>query len=438
MGPNEGKSLLEQTRCVARALMSYSATELVDPGVVYQKFAEYYSKHEMQANEWMQVVLTAGEWYVHVEPHAIERGGKSRPDLPAGARVCAVIDLRPYETALLDKFDKAVELLRSRYATVERTGGFFQDETSEVPSGASPPPIGQAAAVLGGIVERQVRELEGSVKACRPDFNKGKIEKFRTWLRGFPDTSVPERPDVLLVGDPNRLVAFSKSLAEDHTRFGADTLLFGSVATMADICGYCASKAREHSKLANPTPPIVVFNDLASLLTSSRETDPVVILDGTVQRAVAYGFVDELLEIVQKYRGIVDLKRESAHSAGSVDEILSRFYEAMPFAWGALKILTVLRRKAAGAGDRRGRLIEVSYTMVDEELVRMQDAFKFQITDFNGRRWNEIRREITSAQEAGGTEAVRKVIDYVVEQHLYYPKSLTPALVGEPEAVIKR
>lgn len=431
MGPNEGKSFFDQTKCVARALMSYSSAHFGDPSIWRQKMDEYISQHGSVANKWFKFKCSWGDWYVHYEVDALELGGKSCEKLPDGTKVAAVFDLRSSEKIFQDKFEKAVSCLESGF-----TPNIFLDYAHGLFGGAElSPAVKESAMVLDDAFKGEIQNLKKSVEACRSGFNGSKIVEFRNWLRKFPDTVPPEKPDLLIVNDPDRLVAFSKQLAEEHSKYCVDTYLFGSVATIADICRCCASKAQEKSKENDQALPFKVFNNLALILTSSTETHPVKILEGTVQKAIDCGFVDELLEIVSNYREKVEDKIKAVLDSETTDKSLEVLYEAIPFAHGAHIILANLCRNAERFYNDEARLVEASYTMVDEDLTRICQAFENQILDFNGAQWKRCRRCIAEAKRDKGIEAAKKLIDFVVEQNLLYPRRFIPALLSENETV---
>jgi hypothetical protein len=154
-----------------------------------------------------------------------------------------------------------------------------------------------------------------------------------------------------------------------------------------------------------------------------------------VQKAIDCGFVDELLDIINKYREKVNGKIKAAHESETVDKSLEELYEAIGFAHGAHIILANLRRNAEHLGTDRAKLVEGSYSMVDEDLVRMQQPFKYQIMDFNGERWKEWRKEIAEAKRGKDPESSKKLINSIIERNLNYPRRFIPALLSENETV---
>jgi hypothetical protein len=425
VGPNEGKSFLEQTTCVARALMCYRATMFDDPSTLPQKYDEYSAQHGSLEGKWIKCEHSWGDWYVYHESDTLAHGGKSQRELPQDAKITAVFDFRSTNRVLVNKFSEAISMLE---IGCERGSDIFLGTALERFSDAEPSPvIEDFAETFGDLARVKIQNLRRSVAACDPDFNNGKIEEFRSWLRKLPDTRIPRKPNLLAVGDPNHLSFFLERLAKERSKYCVDAGLFGSVRTITDICVYCASKVQE--KLQGP-----VFNNLALVLTSSTETDPIKILADTVRRAIEGGFINELLEIVNKYREIMDGKIESARNSESVDKSLDLFYEAIPFAHGVLIILATIPSTGHFDGDR-ARWVEASKHIVDEQLVKMIYAFAHQIRDFNGSEWNKWRHAISVARKKSGAEAATKLVDFVVSQNLFYPRSFIPALLGENETM---
>lgn len=393
MGPNEGKSFLEQTKCVARALMSYSGSKFYDQNSLAQKMIEYISQHGSIEKKWFKHKYSWGDWYVYYD--SLESGGRSCGKLPDGIEVAATLDFRSSERIFKDKFEKAVSDLESGCVT-----NSFSDNQ-----------------------KHEIQNLKKTVEACRSDFNNNKIVEFRNWICKFPYIK------------PDHLIAFSKHLAEERSKYCADAHLYGSIATITDICKYCASKAQNKVKDNYPIEYYMVFRDQAWILTTSTETNPVIILAGTVQKAIDCGFVDELLKIISNYREKADGKIEAAREAETTDKSLEELYEAIGYAHGAHIILANLRRNAEHLGTDRAKMVEASYSMVDEDLVRMQQPFKYQIMDFNGERWKEWRREIAEAKRSKDPESSKKLINFIIEQNLNYPRRFIPALLSENETL---
>lgn len=425
MGPNEGKSFLEQIRCVGRALMSYSPQHFEKNLACEEKLDEYLIQHGQPQNVWFRYIFPDHDWYVfHGDP--VNGGGKSGPSLPDGAQIRATFDIRSSEKKTLTAFEKAVTYLET--GSVPNSFLDIAQETMK-----SPMLFAIAMAPLNYYKE-QIQNLKKTVEACKPEYNINKIDEFRNWLRKFPDTRVrdPEKParSFLIVNNPDRLKAFVGHLQEERRRYCVDALLYGSIQTIFDICGLCATTAQKKS--SDNTTFAKVFSNLALFLTNDKKKEPLQLLGGTIQKAINNGFINELLTLVAKYQSIVSGRIEEARFSKTLDQSLDHLYSAIPFAFGAKSVLLILRHNVDLLDEDTKLLVKGSYNMIDETLVRLTARpFLVQTLDFRGARWKAEKAYVVEIKRTRGEKSAEIYVKDTIRRHLIYPESFIPKLLDQ-------
>jgi hypothetical protein len=429
MGPNEGKSFLEQTQCVARAIMSYSP-QYFDKIVEHEKIlVEFFTQHGDPKNVWHRFIHSWGNWYIYYSKDPITEGGRSTSELPNGVKIAATFDMRSNEREYATKFEKAVTLLES---------GFTQTSFLNLVNETIDSPIllndlrTDFANVIDDYFKEQIQNLRKTVDACEPEYNINKILEFRNWLRKFPDTTIPDKPSLLLVNDPNRLKSFVEHLQEERRRYCADAILVGSIQTIYDICRLCASEVYKKSSSNKNLEAQACFSNLALVLAINKEVEPLQILSDTVQKGINMGFINELLTVLSKYHSIVDEKIKEARSSETVDQSLDHLYSAIPFALGARTVLFILSKNADILDESRKLQVSRSYRNMDETLVRfLTRPFLYQVADFEGKRWNLIKSNIASIKRTRGEKTAKIYVEDLVLRHLIFPESIIPKLLDE-------
>ena len=418
MGPNEGKTYLEQVRCVARTLMTISPRELGDPIEQDRIYTEYALKHGGATNKWLKYVCPWGTWYVY-DGDPLGAGGRSSAELPEGEEVAATLDLRSTEDGFLRRFEKSISQIESGIEPSNQ-GGQSNSEKLET----------------GDTIRGYATHFRRVLWACRPDYNEQKINEFRNWLRKQPGVELHPSDPNLIRANPEYLVAFSRRLASDRANFLADARLFGSVAAIADICIYSGSKAQTHKVRGIKLSPSQVFGILAHPLTSYSKTDPVDILDDTVQVAMNEGFVDELLDVVKNYRQKVADKIEEALDSPNTDECLDKLYEAAPYSFATRIILPALLRNPVLLGENLS-FVKGSYNEADETFVKILIATRTQVTDFFGARWMRHKNNVEQIKRERGRESAKKYVDYLIEGNYFYPRRYKTELMRSPRKTPK-
>ena len=244
MGPNEGKTFLEQTKCVARALTARNPY-LFDLGQIYEEKSQVYQYENKISliGKWTKGVDPTGNWYIL---KASEWSGKSQRTLPRGETCEATFHCSEKEA------NRTVELFRAAVNQLEKdfvVSDFIQNLPDE---SISANPVERVE-----IDRKTIENLKGTLNAINPDFNQNKIIKFRNWLEQLTQThevvrinlgKYPADVNHFLNVHPKHLIAFSEHLAAERVKHCVDAHLFGSVATTVDVCGFVAKKDAE----ANP------------------------------------------------------------------------------------------------------------------------------------------------------------------------------------------
>lgn len=429
MGPNEGRTLLGRTICIARALMADRPSEVSRVVVAAQKEAEYAARQGNLDGKWVLTRFSHGDWYVLHEPATalLQGGSKSQRAPPPGAKIAAVIDVRSGESGVIDRFTVDVgQLERDSVAEaeasvhqllLEKQGVRPGDMTSNPPATGAPNPL-----------VWQIADLRWAVSACQHEFDGERIEAFRKLLRQHPECFERASSGSPLLVNPDPLVSFTKELVDAHTKRCVDARLAGCIATICDICMVCAEQSK------------AMFGLLSQPLIGSSSTKPEQLLTDTVHVAVSHGFVDALLRIVERYREIVGGKVEAAHNAESVDASLDALYGAMPYQIGVFFVLNALCHFKESLNAETASLVAHMYDGEEERMVRMRGAFTSQVEDLDGRVWEGHRRSIAAVRETEGGDAARELADVFVNRLLLYPRSIIPALMGEatPNAISGR
>lgn len=429
MGPNEGKTFLEQTKCVARALTAFVPTYFGSDFILGEKRSKYEIEHKTSLQgEWIKMVRPSGDWYICVTS---DWSGKSRRTLPEGEKIAATFHCDEDEAnRILRLFKEAVTLLDKNVVLSEFWGNIdvskiISEEREE------------------NIDRESVENLKRTVSAIHPDFNKNQIIEFRSWLHRLTHTQevkqielskYPSNVNHYLAVLPKHLVAFSTHLSEERTKHCVDGYLFGSVATTIDICGHIAPKAAlEHriQGVSHNTSIYTNFSSLAIYLTSSEIVNPGTILGATTKRAINSGYGRELIEIVDKYQDIVTQKISEAIDAKSTDDALNLFYDAIPYAFGALTICLNLRSNPKKIDVKTLKIANGKYNQLEENLARLRDPFLHQITDLNGLRWRRKKGIISHYKKKGEEDKIEKYITYWTQEALLYPKSVINGLLSE-------
>lgn len=429
MEPNEAMDaltrLLEQTICVARALMSLSPDFFEMRLAMHRKEIEYMIQHGIPQNICFQFIHPEHDWYVYVGDW-VNGEGKSTPNLPDGTRIAATFDMRSIENKTLIAFEKAITTLKSGFAQYS-----FQNLANE--TFKSPIVSSEMTDIATGVddyFKEKIKYLEKTVEACKKEFNINKIDEFRNWLRKFPDTTSSENPSLLVVNNPDRLRSLVVHLQEERARYCVDALLLGSIQTIYDICALCATEAQKKS--LDNTTFAKVFSNLAMFLTISKDKEPVQLLGGTVQKAINKAFVNELLTVVATYQSIVRDKIKEARLSKTIDQSLDHLYYAIPYAFGARTVLNVLCDNADRLEEERKLLVKGSYNMIDETFVRLiAHPFVTQVLDFYGAERIGQKNLIAEIKRTRGEKAAEKYVKDLVRRHLIYPESFIPIFLDQ-------
>jgi hypothetical protein len=430
MGPNEGKSLFEQMRCVARALMAHSV-EALEKGIASEgKDREYINKYYIEYNKlpqnyWLRYIYSDHDWFVYIEDPVIGTG-TSTPNLPDGAQIAATFDLQSFEKKISAAFEKGVAYLESGFIPDSFLNLAHETMNSLILSNE----MTAFAMGVDNFFKEQIQDLKKTVEACKPEYYINKIGEFRNWLRKFPDTTIPEKPNLLIVNDPNRLRAFVGHLQEERRRYCVDGLLYGSIQTIFDICGLCATEAQKKS--SDNTTFSKVFSNLALFLTINKKKEPLQLLNGTVQKAINTGFINELIMIVKKYQSIVSGRIKKARLSKTLDQSLDHLYFAIPFAFGANTVLNILRHNADRLNEDTKLLVKGSYKMMNEQYTRLVALpFVKQILDFEGAEWQGRKALIAVIKRTRGEKAAETYVKDMVRRHLVFPEIFIPILLDQ-------
>ncbi|MDH5266830.1 MAG: hypothetical protein OEW62_04035 [Candidatus Bathyarchaeota archaeon] len=427
MGPNEGKTLLEQTKCVARALTAYIPRHFDCAYVFSEKHLKYELENKVSLiGKWLKNVSPIGDRY---EFYPNEWSGKSRGDLPEGEKVAATFYCSENEAnRTLEVFRRVVASLEKNVVVTEafRNLAYGSNIVSEERE--------------GNFDRQSVENLKRTVRAIHPGFNKSKIIEFRKSLLADQDVKqikLAEYPgDVnhYLAVMPKHLKDFSKHLADERTKYCVDGYLFGSVATTCDICGYIAPKAASDNPILGASHNRAIFANfslLAIYLTSSEIVDPSIVLAATIKRAITSGYSRELVEIVEKYQDIIYQKMSRALNARNTDDALNLLYDAIPYAFGARTICLNLRSNAEKIDSKTLETANAKYSQLDENLVRFIQPFSHQVTDFYGHQWRRKKLVISQHKKGEEEDKIKKTINCWIEELLLYPRSVINSLLSE-------
>lgn len=399
MGPNDGKTYLEQITCIARALMSYTPKGFYDPAIFVNHLHETAHKHGGLKKKWIRFAIDNVEAFGY--SGAEGEGGKSETELPAGVEPVSTFRTTLEKTEFVQRFEKTILNLETRL---------------------SPNDI-------------RLRNLKKTVEACNPDFNANEIVRFRNWLQTFPNSTFNIESRVFIYCDIERLNHFIRYLAEERSAYCIDAFLFGSVLMIGEICNYCSKKAEQESTEEIPgMAGFKIFNKLVANLTSSPNSDPATLLRYTVQAAFKEGFVEELFDIVSSYRDRYSSIIEDALNSKTLDQSLDMLYKAIPVALGVYLVLDQLSKNTDHLDANKTRLVNGALSIVDEDIVRlMTNPFRLQVLDLNGQYWKWMKEDIERIKREKGIEAARKIVHKSVEQELIYPRALIPMLLNEEE-----
>lgn len=430
IGPNEGKTELEQIIAVARALTAFKPYYFDTSKVMVEKTHNYEVENKKSLRgKWIKQISPMGTWFIIQDS---EFSGRSGKELPQG-ETCEITFYCSEKEA-----NRTAEMFTAVVNQVEKKFS-VADFIKKFPTDVYNYPAEKAAENFRKLIEN----LKGTVSAINPDFNKERIIEFRNWLEKLTQTQevirgklskYPSNVNHFLAVKPKHLIAFSKHLAIKRKNHCVDALLFGSIATTVDVCRFIAEKDTE-TKQGNDAFKemffLTTFNSMAIYLTSSELVDPVKILAATVSRAVNSGYGKALLEIVDKYHNIVNQKIIDAVNAENTDIMLDILYQAIPYAFGAMAICANLRTCPIQKIDiKTKKIANGKFCVLDENIVRFVHSFSHQIYDFNGQNWNYKKKIISENRKNGNNELVEKYIQYWIDQSLFYPRSVINQLLN--------
>ncbi len=407
--PNKGKSAVEQAMCVARALTAFDPVTCDIKVAIWCLMRKLEHENHLVYDQWVRYITDCSERYVKVSKSG---AGKSLSQLPEGEAAVQTIDIRG-QRPVTDTFADFMEKYEKQTVFLNVFQILSFGDTK------------QADSVVG-FDQYAAARLRMSLAACASSFNEGKIREFRKWLEtvaGKTQIGNLSIPFVL----PDHLESFSRHLAGLRVAYGADTLLFGSVATASDICMNIAREATP----ANGPERSAIFTALASYLTTGDVYDPKRILHGLIQRAIDEGFVDPLMEVAEVYRQKVSTGIMTAKAAISIDEYLEKMYSLVPYAHGAHYIYSgLVCNKSRLTPGQQKRVVGIERD-TDETLTRLIEIFHYQIMDFDGGVWNYHRNKIRAIRRESGEEIARNEVSALVNRHLIYPEVLTASLLAD-------
>jgi hypothetical protein len=424
LGPNEGKTFLEQIKCIARALTAYTPYLFDLPVVEAEKLALCLQGKNKSSHygKWVKTVNPKGTHYIN--QYSLW-SGKHKETLPPGEKCEITIHCTEKEA--------------------NRTLEFFKETVRKMVRGKniSIPDESIVAATDEREIEidrETIDSLKGTLKAINPDFNKNKIIEFRNWLEQLTQTQevirinlkkYPAGVNHFLAVQPKHLKAFSRHLATERAKNCVDAKLMGSIGTTVDVCRFVAEKDDKVNHFLGATKEIT-FSLMAIYLTSSERVDPEKILAATISRAINSGYGKSLLELVDIYQDSIYRKISDALNAKTTDEMLDFLYQAIPLAYGARAICYILQTAPVNKVDSKTQKISTKkFGLLDENITRCLVSFTHQIHDFKGQEWRAKKQIISKYLKMGNDEYAKKHIKFWIDQQLLYPKSVINDLLTE-------
>jgi hypothetical protein len=407
MGPNEGKTFLQRTNCVVRALMALRPTRYPNPGEEEQIIQDYESKNGSLQGKWVKHIRSWGDFYIY-RGDPISEGGRSCQTLPAGAEVAATFDLRATENGIIRRLEKDVSYLESQSTYETQNLGYNIN------------------------VKDEVLKFKRVLNACDPNYNKGQIIRFQNWLMNQPDTIEMSSQPKAISFNFLKMREFCDYLVKQRSEYLADADLFGSAITIWNICNLCSQKAKQDVTAAQSDSELaytITFLNLANVFVLNQ-VNPEVLLDMTTYKAIQLGFVDVLVDIVMNYREVVDDDICKALDAETTDGAFDRLYSALPYSNSAKIILTRLKMHPDKT-ESKAKLIEGSFETIDETQTILSHAIHNQLMDFYGEDWKNFKKKVAWRRQEYGDANAKEYVDYIVERSLFYPRRFKTELLDQ-------
>jgi hypothetical protein len=146
------------------------------------------------------------------------------------------------------------------------------------------------------------------------------------------------------------------------------------------------------------------------------------------QVAVGVGGAPIMIELLDTYRDEAYELLEQALAAETHEHYSWALYDAAPLLHGAFSLAEYLGRGGPFI-ENAGRYKSIARD-VDEKIVRVSDAFDFQLRDIDGSSWNDLGARIASMGRREGVRAVERFLDQLVEEHYWLPSVCKSDLLG--------
>lgn len=146
------------------------------------------------------------------------------------------------------------------------------------------------------------------------------------------------------------------------------------------------------------------------------------------QVAVAVGGAPIMIELLDVYRNKAYELLEQALAAETYEQYSWALYDAAPLLEGAFSLAEYLGR--GGPSIQNADRYKAIARDVDEKIVRVSDAFDFQLRDIDGSSWNDLRARIAYMRRRDGVRAAERFLDQLVEEHYWLPRVSKSDLLG--------
>ena len=161
------------------------------------------------------------------------------------------------------------------------------------------------------------------------------------------------------------------------------------------------------------------FHRPAAVPLPGRMTPTTAVQRDLAQELIRVGARAVVEALLDEYRSLGEEARERALNSETYDDHLWALYAAIPPVCSARSLAADLAHGGPEI-DNPSRFRKIAIRL-DEELVRIIDAFSFQLMDFEGLRWSMVRAQIDLLLERGGSAAAEQQADRLSRREVPVP-----------------
>jgi hypothetical protein len=388
-GPFEGYPELTDGAWVARALMA------MGPVLLDHQFAT-----RPIIDSWVRIHgPTKDRWLLHRHDGMLDRytletsGGEgfSRATPPPGEEIAIVVD-----TSGQHPVTERYRLFCKRY--------------SEGAYGAPDP----------AVLDRQRLALE----SLEPTYGERAMRPLVDLLAERGQKRAGDRPS-----ERERAMRLAVQLADLRERLIHRYLAFSTTAWVVAAANVVTSVTSHAAgtvdgEFANFEPNI--YLRVAEAMRDGRDLTPDTVVANTLSATVKSGAKQSVLAAGEAFRDLTDEAIERALDAADARVCANALYSALPTAMSAFYVYAHLA--ASESEDARWQTVR---KVTDEKVVRIAGSLGRVIADLDGKCWRADRSEVNRARMEGGDEAAARTARALIDEELFYPRSLLSALLAQ-------